>query len=424
MARGAERRSVQVVADWDGLGGPTPMGTLHAVMGRSRETFSFEYDGAWLPSARSIELDPALRLLPGPQFVAAGRDYFGVFLDSAPDRWGRVLLDRREAYRARREGRAARALRELDYLLGVYDGHRLGALRFRLGGGPFLDDDARLASPPWTSLAELERASLALERGDAEEHPDYGRWLGLLLAPGRSLGGARPKASVVDARADLWLAKFPSRADTHDVGGWEGVVASLARAAGVLTSETKIARLGSTHHTFLARRFDRRGRGRLHVASAMTLLERRDGEEGASYLDLAELLARSGAHPARDLEQLWRRIAFFVCVANVDDHLRNHAFVLERTGWSLAPAYDVNPVPTGRALTLAISETDATLDLDLVLDVAASFRVRAARARAILREVTSAVGRWRAEAKAARIPRAEQDRMAEAFGAAERRPRR
>lgn len=415
IAMSTERRSVEVHADWLGLERPRRMGMLHATLSRGKELFSFEYDPAWLVDGQA--LDPALPLIRGAQFPARGRETFGVFLDSSPDRWGRVLLQRREARLARSEGRKVRPLFGLDYLLGVFDGHRVGALRYRIPGGPFLDDNAALASPPWTAIRDLEAASLHLESDTAEDDPSYDTWLRMLVAPGRSLGGARPKASVVDETGRLWIAKFPSRSDIEDVGAWEHVAHQLARRAGLSVPEATNRRFGGAHHTFLSRRFDRTAKGeRQHFASAMTLLEREDGEEGASYLDLAEVLKQSGAHPSRDLEELWRRIVFFVLISNVDDHLRNHGFLLEPAGgWSLAPAYDVNPVATGGGLTLNISETDNAQDLALVLEVAADFRVAAARSREVVDEVTAAVAGWRVVATASAISRAAQDRMAPAF---------
>jgi serine/threonine-protein kinase HipA len=296
----------------------------------------------------------------------------------------------------------------------------MGALRYRVDGGPFLDDDAELASPPWTSLRELERASLHLERDDDDRDPSHDKWLRVLIAPGRSLGGARPKASVLDGKRQLWIAKFPSDRDTDDIGAWESVVAALGERAGVTMAEARRRRFGSRHHTFLTKRFDRTGaRERIHFASAMTLLERSDGEAGASYLDLASVLVQQGAHAARDLEQLWRRLVFFMCVSNVDDHLRNHGFLLEARGWSLAPAYDVNPVADGSGLTLNVSETDNAQDLGLAREVAKYFRVDARRAAAIIGEVVAAVRGWRKEAKAAGMSRGEQDRMGDAFRVAE-----
>lgn len=401
-------------ADWHGLSGAGRVGTLHATPARGKQVFSFEYDQAWLDAGHAYSLDPSLRLVRGPQY-ASGRENFGVFLDSSPDRWGRVLMQRREAQLAREAKRSERTLFELDYLLGVYDGHRMGALRFRIGEGPFLDDNTELASPPWASLRELEQVSLKLEKPGAERNPSYAKWLRMLIAPGRSLGGARPKASVVDEQRRLWIAKFPSGRDTDDIGAWEGVLHALARRAGITTAESTSRRFGSQHHTFLARRFDRLAdMSRVHFASAMTLLQRADGDP-ASYLELVEFIARHGAHAQRDLEQLWRRIVFFMCVSNIDDHLRNHGFLLEPAGWSLAPAYDMNPVATGGGLTLNVSETDNAQDLDLARDVAKLFRLKPKQANDIIADVVTTVRGWRVEAKKAGLSRADQDRMANAF---------
>jgi serine/threonine-protein kinase HipA len=414
-----ERRTVEVWADWSGLPGARRVGLLHATPSRGKEVFSFEYDARWLETGAPLSLDPSLQLVQGPQYAPANAENFGVFLDSSPDRWGRKLLQRREAQQARAAKRRERTLLELDYLLGVFDGHRMGALRYRLAEGPFLDDNAELASPPWTSLRELEDASRKLERPGAERAPAYAKWLRMLMAPGRSLGGARPKASVLDEKQRLWIAKFPSERDTADIGAWESTLHALARRAGLVTPETKVQQFGSKHHTFLSRRFDRDdGRNRIHFASAMTLLKRGDGE-GGSYLELVQLIAQRGAHPARDLEQLWRRIVFFVCVSNVDDHLRNHGFLLEPTGWSLAPAYDLNPVAAAGGLTLNISETDNAQDLELVSEVAKHFRLTARRAKEVRDEVVTAVKRWRTEAKKLKISRDEQEQMASAFQVAD-----
>lgn len=416
----AERRkTIEVHADWQGIGGPILMGSLHISPGRRGELFSFEYDQGWLASGFAQQIDPRLQLFAGEQH-SPGRS-FGLFLDSSPDRWGRTLLDRREARRARAESRKPRPLHESDYLLGVFDKHRMGALRFRLTpDGPFLDDEAGRASPPWTSLRELEAASLALENEGAESDPHYDEWLAMLLAPGTSLGGARPKAGVLNPKGQPWLAKFPSREDREDIGGWEAVAFRLAGRCGIDVFEFEARRFGSPHHTFLARRFDRTDDGvRVHFASAMTLLDRNDGddhEEAVSYLDLAELIARDGSRPAPDLEQLWRRIVFFMCVSNVDDHLRNHGFLLEPgRGWKLAPAYDVNPFAAGNGLTLNVSETDNAQDLGLALEVSGQFRLRRPVAEGIIAEVRKTARKWSSEARRLGIPNSAIDRMAPAF---------
>lgn len=419
----SDQRVIEVWADWEALDGPTLMGRLFATPSRGKEIFSFEYDRAWLEGPHCGQLDPMLGLYSGSQYPSARRANFGVFLDSCPDRWGRVLMRRREAHLARTGGREERRLCESDYLLGVHDGHRMGALRFRTDG-PFLDDNDELAAPPWTSLRELEHASLQLERDGAEDDPDCGRWLGMLIAPGGSLGGARPKASVLDECGGAWIAKFPSRRDTHDMGAWEGVVHEMAGQAGIVTPDGQVRRFGSAHHTFLSRRFDRTDRGgRLHSASAMTLLERSDGDdatEGVSYLELADFLIRLGANTTADLEQLWRRIAFFVCVSNTDDHLRNHGFMLAPDGWTLGPAYDMNPDPHGDGLKLNISESDNAQDLELLLEVGPFLRVKPSRSRVILEEVVSAVRNWRDVATARGLTKPEQDLMRRAFRVAER----
>lgn len=411
----SDRTTVEMWADYASLGEPARLGFLHSIGARGRTTFAFEYDPSWLSIAPKASLDPNIQPVRGEQFVPAGRTNFGMFLDSSPDRWGRVLMQRREAQLARQTKRPERKLTELDYLLGVFDGHRMGGLRLRRGNGPFLDDNEDLASPPWTSLRDLEQASLALERDDAERSPKYAAWLKMLIAPGRSLGGSRPKASVLDTKRNLWLAKFPSANDDSDIGGWEYVVHELARTAGIDVAESKAQKFASRYHTFMTKRFDRVEGNRIHFASAMTLLDREDGEEGASYLDLAEVIRQNGAHPNRDLEQLWRRIVFFMCVSNVDDHLRNHGFLLEHKGWRLAPAYDMNPVAHGDGLALNVSETDNSQDLELALAVAERFGVKKKRASEIRAEVRKIVAGWPAVAKRTKLSRAEQARMETAF---------
>ena len=414
------RREIEIFGDWVELGGPTRMGTLFATTVRAQETYEFHYDTDWLSRGLGHDLDPQLHFFGGPQYPGQDKANFGLFLDSSPDRWGRFLMNRREAQRAREEQRPARKLRESDYLLGVFDEHRMGALRFRLAGqDEFQDHQQDLTSPPWARLRELEEASLQLEQGDAEEQPEYKRWLTMLIAPGGSLGGARPKAGVLDPQNHLWIAKFPSRGDGRDVGGWEFLVHRLAERAGIWVSEAQRRRFNSQHHTFLSKRFDRTQEGhRVHFASALTLLGAQDGydaSQGASYLELAEILVKQGGHTDRDLEQLWRRIVFNVCVSNVDDHLRNHGFLLGPAGWELSPAYDMNPDPMGDGLRLNLSEAENEQSLDLTLEVAPYFRLRSERARAVLAEVVAAVHQWRNEAQSLGFTRAEIEELAMAF---------
>jgi serine/threonine-protein kinase HipA len=375
------------------------MGILTATHVKGREVFSFVYDTDWLKSGNAQVLDPDLQLFSGPQYLKAGKKNFGIFMDSSPDRWGQLLMKRKEALSARIEKRKERALFAEDYLLGVHDIQRMGALRFKLlEEGPFLQDSPDMAAPPWTSLRDLEYASLQLEKETRSDSESL-KWLNMLLAPAGSLGGARPKAGVMDERGQLWIAKFPAVADRVDMGAWEMITNILAIDAGLDTAEGQVKRLGEKNHTYLTKRFDRIGtKRRIHFASAMTLLGEEDGAKGTSYLDLASFIIKQGADVKRDLEEIWRRMVFNIAVKNTDDHLRNHGFLLGAKGWSLSPAYDVNPNPDGQGLTLNISETDNALDYGLALSVAKYFRVEK-DAESILKRIQRAAGKWKTVAK-------------------------
>lgn len=424
MAGPDSRRFVYVYAHWRGMAEPFLMGILYADRLRGKEVFSFEYAEDWLRKGPSQVLDPGLQLYSGLHYLKEEQSNFGLFLDSSPDRWGRILMRRREAAIARSEGRPENKLFETDYLLGVFDGHRMGGLRFKSDEeGPFLDINTEMASPPWTSIGELERISLRLEDDDVVDDPEYVKWLKMLVAPGASLGGARPKASVVDSGGHLWIAKFPSRNDKGDVGGWEMVTHKLALAAGIEMAESKARKFSSGHYTFLTKRFDRTKQNeRIHFASALTMLRYEDGQDftdGASYLELVDFISTQGANVQQDLEELWRRIVFSICVKNTDDHLRNHGFILTDKGWILSPAYDINPMEDGVGLKLNISDTDNALDLNLAMDVREYFRLDGERAARILSEVKQAVRNWRHMASSYGISRAEQDTKAGAFQLAE-----
>jgi serine/threonine-protein kinase HipA len=407
---------IQVYADWIGLDRPGLMGVLSVAHTKGHEVFSFAYDKEWLKKGSAQNLDPDLQLYAGHQYLSSGKKNFGIFLDSSPDRWGRVLMARREAIEARTTGRKERTLFEEDYLLGVFDAHRMGALRFKLKSeGPFLNNDDNFATPPWTSMRELEYASLQLEKEKLSDEESL-KWLTMLIAPGASLGGARPKASVKDPDGNLWIAKFPSVRDGVDIGGWEMVVNILAKKAGLTIADGQVKKYNSKDHCFLSKRFDRMpDGGRIHFASAMTLLGRSDGEAGASYLDLAGFIIRQGSNTDRDLEELWRRIVFYIAVKNTDDHLRNHGFVLQDGGWALSPAFDINPVPHGNGLTLNISQTDNSLNYTVARSVAKYFRVDEEKAEKIICKVQMAVNDWQKAAKQLSIPNTEQDLMSRAF---------
>lgn len=413
-------KTIYVYADWKGLGGaPLLMGKLNSIHSKGKEIFSFEYDHEWLASGNGQVLDSELQFYAGRQYSGGDKLNFGLFLDSSPDRWGRVLMKRREAIIARKENRKQVTLFESDYLLGVYDEHRIGALRFKLHtDGGFVSGEQELAAPPWASLRELEQASLQLEQDDFDDDEAL-KWLNMLMAPGSSLGGARPKASVKDPNGQLWIAKFPSGNDIVDIGGWEAVAMEIAASAGVKVAPCKAQKFSNKHHTFLSQRFDRNpNNDRIHFASAMTMLGYTDGADyttGVSYLELAEFLIRNGVNVNEDLEELWRRIVLNICIKNTDDHLRNHGFLLTDQGWMLSPVYDVNPFPDGTGLTLNISDDDNSLDLDLVRSVAGYFRVSNRQVDAVIKRVLDAVKNWRKIAMKVGLSKREQDLMERAF---------
>lgn len=414
------QKQILVYADWEEMTSPLLVGSLFATPLRGKEIFSFEYAQTWLDSSYALSIDPNLSLFSGPQYPRNNNQNFGIFLDSSPDRWGRVLMQRKEAFLAKSENRQEQHLMESDYLLGVFDEHRMGALRFKLSEtGNFLDDNKDMAAPPWSSLRDLEHASLHLEHENSENNTQYANWLRLLIAPGGSLGGARPKASVTDLNNHPWIAKFPSNKDETNVGKWEYLTYLLAKEAKLDVAESKLENFSSQFDTFLSKRFDRTSAGhRLHFASAMTLLEKKDGDgadTGVSYLDLANFITKYGCNVNQNLEQLWRRIIFYICVSNTDDHLRNHGFILTESGWILSPAYDINPTPKSWGLALNISKTDNSLDLELAKSIAHFFRVTPDKQSIIITETISAVKNWPKFASQLNIPSAEVNIMKNAF---------
>jgi serine/threonine-protein kinase HipA len=404
------------------------LGTLTHDRGQIR----FHYDKSWLTQQDiAFAIDPQLSLDAGPFFPKPEAGNFGVFLDSSPDRWGQTLMRRREVLLAKDEKRVARTLYSWDFLMGVQDITRQGALRFRFPDSEtFLANEAR-AAPPVTSLAELADIAKELTRKHIDNLDQLRRWLAVLVAPGASLGGARPKANFCDKTGALWIAKFPAAEDDRDIGAWEGVTWWLARQAGIDMPQAKVERLGQGgHHTFCVRRFDRTaaidekpGRRRFY-ASAMTLLGK-DVSEGTSYLELAEFLARRGApdHIQAGLEQLFRRVVFNIAVGNRDDHLRNHGFILGERGWRLAPAFDVNPSIDKATHVLNIDDVDNRPSLGTVLATAAFYRLAPKRAKEIIDEVVAVVRDWQAVARRAGISSADIELSASAFKAQEEEPR-
>ena len=398
---------------------PTLMGILYVNSLKSGESYSFEYDREWLKkTSLKITLDPELMPYSGRQYPF-GKAIFGLFSDSSPDRWGRVLMNKRERILAGKEGRKPAKLYDSDYLLGVYDETRLGGIRFKTEpNGAFLSDDKETAAPPWASLRTLEEASRNFENEDTALSE---KWLNQLIRPGSSLGGARPKATVIDPKEQLWIAKFPSKNDENDSGAWEMVTHDLAEICGLHVPEAKLEKFSNLGSTYLVKRFDRILNKRVHFASAMTLLGKTDGTsaaDGTSYLDIAAFIKSYGAQPKRDLIELWKRIVFNMAVSNTDDHLRNHAFIFTENGWELSPLYDVNPVPYGDELSLNVDEEDNSINIDLVIQTAVRFGISETDATTYAKDILTIVKEnWEKRATALGLSRRLIEEMRPAFSA-------
>lgn len=409
----AQGNTLEVWLD-DDLGPAHQVGTLAHDRGQIR----FRYERDWLRDPRAFALDPDLSLDEHPFFPKPELGNFGIFLDSSPDRWGQTLMKRREALQAKDEQRSPRTLYAWDFLIGVQDLTRQGALRFRRPGTEAFLGDEKMAAPPVTTLRELEAVAYQLSNRRIDDLDALRKWLAVLVAPGASLGGARPKANFTETDGSLWIGKFPAKDDDRDVGAWEYVVHQLARKAGIDVPPAKLIKLNNDFHTFCVQRFDRANGSRRFYASAMTLL-RKTQSEGTSYLELAQFIRAQGdaEHADADLEQLFRRVAFNVAVGNRDDHLRNHGFVLGKTGWRLAPAFDVNPNIDKAEHVLNIDDVDNRPSLKTVLSTAAFYGLNDVQARQIVVEVAMVVDRWQGAARRTGISAADIDLTAGAFSA-------
>jgi serine/threonine-protein kinase HipA len=414
MAQG--KFDIYVYADWIGLNGPVEIGVLSAHFAKAKKAFSFAYNKEWLEKGLYQLLDPDIEFYSGPQFPA-DKENFGIFLDSMPDTWGKTLMKRREAQDARARNEKAKTLYEIDYLLGVYDESRMGALRFKTDrDGPFLDNDDQNPTPPWSSLGDLQEAVNQLESDT--QNDAIRQWIAVLIAPGSSLGGARPKANILDTNKNLWIAKFPSKTDTVDKAAWEFLTYKLATACGIEMAESRLEKIAGQYHTFLTKRFDRENGGRIHFASAMTMTgntEETLKSFSPSYLDIVDVIENYGTNVAENLHQLWRRIIFNIAVSNTDDHLRNHGFILNEKGWELSPAYDLNPSIEKDGLALNIDMDDNALDFELAKSVGEYFRLSDDEMDAIINEVIRVVKDWKSVAKQIGISSKEQLLMQPAF---------
>ena len=385
---------------WVWLDDPSfgPLQRIGTLSSGDRGSVRFGYDPAWLKKAHAFPLDPELDLTSGEFYP--GNANFGVFMDSCPDRWGQVLMKRREAVEAREQGGTPRRLGAWEFLLGVQDCTRMGALRFsRPGEEIFLADEARSA-PPVARIAELQAVAFELTRKKQDDLDKIREWLKVLVAPGSSLGGARPKANMLNEDGTLWIAKFPSADDDYDVALWEMLLHELARECGITVPASRLIKVGNGYHTFMVQRFDRDGASRRFFASAMTMTGHQDTED-ASYLELAEFLATWGEpdYIARDLEELFTRVVFNIVTANRDDHLRNHGFMRTPAGWRLAPAYDMNPSFKKDEHALAIDLYTRQPDMTVVMETAEYYRLEKGQAKEIVSRVSKVVGRWKACAR-------------------------
>jgi serine/threonine-protein kinase HipA len=412
----ANKTAIFVYAHWMGMPEPKCIGVLSAQQSKGKKAFSFEYDVDWIHSREQQLLDPDIAWFTGPQYPK-GKESFGIFMDSMPDTWGRTLMKRRAAQLAKEAGTPVQALYDIDFLLGVYDETRMGALRFKLNrDGAFLDDNHGMPTPPWANIRELQYGAAVLELNEDSE--EVKKWLAILMAPGSSLGGARPKANITDEAGHLWIAKFPSKGDAIDKGAWEYLAYKLALQCGVVMSESRIEKVAGKHHTFFTKRFDRQQRERIHFASAMTMTGQNEDtikEHPASYLDMAEFIQYSGAQNKKDLQQLWRRIVFYIAVSNTDDHLRNHGFLLSNKGWILSPAFDINPSVDKDGLALNIDTYNNTLDFELAKTVGEYFQLNNTDMNAIISEIKTVVSGWEKIAREIGISRMEQEWMSAAF---------
>jgi serine/threonine-protein kinase HipA len=389
-----------------------PLGILHRQASRRGETVTFEYDETWLGDANRFSIEPALTLTAGAFPPQVGQPIFGSIGDSAPDTWGRRLMQRAERHLAEREGRQVRTLGELHYLLGVADETRLGALRFRWRGEEVFQSPVRDGVP---ALIELGRLLQITERIERYEETDDD--LQLIFAPGSSLGGARPKASVIDQHGHLSIAKFPKESDDYSIETWEEIALRLAEQAGIQTPKHALLQVAGKQ-VLLSRRFDRDNGWRIPFLSAMSMTGSRDGERG-SYPELVDALTAHGAQAKEDALQLYRRVVFNVLVSNVDDHLRNHGFLWSgQGGWILSPAYDLNPTPVdvkARILTTNIDLDEGTCSVELLQETAGYFGLGDRQSCTIIREVAEVTRTWQAVAAGVGARRAEITRMASAF---------
>lgn len=397
-----------VFADFDWLDKPELVGELCYEKLRGSESYVFRFDDNWLKFHAGIKLSEDINNYPGLQYTQPGNDIFGCFSDALPDRWGRTLLKRREQIQASEEKRAVRNLSSFDYLMGIDDFSRMGGFRLKRElDGDFINVSPSLKIPPLTELRQLVLASQEVEKSEENDMLPEKKWIAQLIQPGTSLGGARPKAGVLDDRGNLCIAKFPSRKDDYDTGLWEHFSHLLARKAGIYAAQTKVLGGLGKYHTLLSKRFDRTDEGkRIHFASSMSLIGLRDGDNaqgGYGYLNIVDFILQSCCDVEKNLQELYRRVAFNICIGNSDDHFRNHGFLLTPRGWTLSPAYDMNPT-LNEYQSLLINESSNKADIRTLQESCESYMIKKEVAENIIRQVQAAVAGWENLAILLQIP--------------------
>lgn len=412
-------KKLYVFADFDWLKEPRLIGELSYESLRGSDSYGFCYSNEWLKDYGSLFFSDDLNNYPGQQYTTPDKDIFGCFSDALPDRWGRTLINRREQILAKEEKRPVRRLSSFDYLIGIEDFSRMGGFRFKESmDGEYINASETLRIPPLTDIRELIAASSEIEKSEEENQLPEMRWIAQLVQPGSSLGGARPKANVMDENKNLCRKKFPSRKDDYDAGLWEHFSHLLAKNAGINAAKTRVISTNDKYHTLLSQRFDRRADGkRIHFASAMTLLGLTDGDNantGHGYLDMVDFILQNCTNVEDNLKELYRRVAFNICIGNTDDHFRNHGFLLTAKGWTLSPAYDMNPTLNEYQSLLINSHTNKS-DLNELLDSCEEYILPKETAWQIIAEVLDAVKEWRALATRLVLAKSEQDRFAAVF---------
>ena len=410
---------IYVYADFNWLKKVELVGELSMQSIRGKESYSFEFSKDWLKNYGSIQLSDDINNYTGIQYCQQNNEIFGCFADSLPDRWGRTLILRREQILAMEEKRPVRRLTEFDFLTGIDDYTRIGGFRYKIDPtGEFINTSNKLQIPPITEIKELVRASNEIELSEEKNTLPQKKWLFQLIQPGTSLGGARPKATIIDENKHLYIAKFPSRNDLYDVGLWEHLSHLLAKESGLNCSESKVIKAGNKYHTLLSKRFDRTADNkRIHYASAMTMLGLKDGcnaNTGNGYLDIVNYIIKNCCNVDFNLKELYRRVAFNISIGNSDDHFRNHGFLLTPQGWTLSPAFDINP-SLSKEQSLLINSYTAKSDSNILLDSCEEYMLNHNTAKQIIEEVLKGISKWKLLANKINIPQSEQNIFKDRF---------